>query len=194
MLPHIFVFVLFAALSSFVALDAAAAEKKAFFAGGCFWCMEEAFESVPGVTEVISGYSGGKTRDPTYKKVTGGNTGHFETVEVQYDDNKVSYEQLLRVFWVNIDPTDNGGQFCDRGSSYRSAIFYRNEEEKEIAQMSLDKAMKKLGEKILTPLIRFSKFYAAEEYHQDYYQLNPIRYKYYKYSCGRPARLEMLWG
>lgn len=177
-------------------------ERIAVFAGGCFWCMEEAYEKVPGVTKVLSGYSGGRTKNPTYEKVTYGNTGHYEAVRVHYDDTKVTYAELLEVFWRNIDPLDDGGQFCDRGTSYKSAIFYLDKEQRELAEASLKTATAELKEelqqskkkKLVTPILSFNEFYVAESYHQDYYKTNPTRYKYYKYACGRPGRLNQLWG
>lgn len=170
-------------------------EKIAVFAGGCFWCMEEAFDKVPGVTQTISGYSGGNTDNPSYKDVTYGNTGHREALQVHYDSSRISYQQLLDVFWRNIDPFDDGGQFCDRGFSYKSAIFYANEEQHQLALSSIKKigSLTEQKSKIVTPIMKLTKFYPAESYHQDYHIKNPLRYKYYKYSCGRPARLEKLW-
>lgn len=172
------------------------AERIAVFAGGCFWCMEEAYEKVPGVTKVVSGYSGGHTKNPTYNKVTYGNTGHFEAVQIYYDDQQTNYQELLNIFWRNIDPLDDGGQFCDRGSSYKSAIFYLDAQQRKLAIESLNSAKQQIKEKgkIVTPIIGFKKFYVAESYHQDYFKRNPARYKYYKYACGRPARLNELWG
>lgn len=177
-------------------------ERIAVFAGGCFWCMEEAFEKVPGVTKVVSGYSGGRTKNPTYEKVTYGNTGHYEAVRIHYDDKKTDYEKLLKVFWRNIDPLDDGGQFCDRGTSYKSAIFYLDKSQRELAAASLksvkqeikDKIQQSKAKKVVTPIIKFNEFYVAESYHQDYFKTNPTRYKYYKYACGRPTRLNQLWG
>ena len=175
---------------------AQAAEEVAVFAGGCFWCMEEVYDKVAGVTKTTSGYSGGNSKNPSYKEVTFGRTGHREALEVHYDNSKVTYQQLLTIFWHNIDPLDDGGQFCDRGFSYRSAIFYVNEEQRKQAEASLQQLRdsKVLSRKIVTPIIKFKAFYAAEEYHQDYHSKNPLRYKYYKYGCGRPARLKELWG
>lgn len=173
-----------------------AGQAVATFAGGCFWCMEEAYEKVNGVTSVVSGFMGGKVANPTYKQVSGGNTGHAEVVQVTFDPTKVSYEQLVDWFWVNIDPADATGQFCDKGSEYRSAIFYHGEEQKRIAQASRDKlqASGKLKQPIATEITAASAFYAAEDYHQDYYKKNAVRYQYYKYGCGRAARLEQIWG
>jgi len=169
---------------------------KAIFAGGCFWCMEEAFENVEGVSSVDSGYLGGPQENPTYEQVSSGRTGHFEAIEILYDPATVSYGQLLEVFWRNVDPTDGAGQFCDKGPQYRTAIFYKDEEEKRLSEESKKsiEASKPFPETIATPILPASTFYAAEGYHQDYYKKNPIRYKYYKWGCGRAQRLEELWG
>jgi peptide methionine sulfoxide reductase msrA/msrB len=170
--------------------------EKATFAGGCFWCMEPPFEKLEGVKEVISGYTGGHKKNPTYEEVSSGTTGHVEAVEVIYDPKKVSYEKLLDVFWHQINPTDAGGQFVDRGSSYRSGIFYHDETQKKLAEES----KKKLGESgrfdktIVTEIQPAGPFYRAEEYHQDYYNKNPIRYKFYRYNSGRDRYLESVWG
>lgn len=169
---------------------------KAYFAGGCFWCMEEAFEQVEGVLSVASGYMGGTVANPTYEQVSAGRTGHAEAVEVIYDPAKVSYQQLLEAFWKNIDPLTPNAQFCDHGSQYRSAVFYTSEEEQRLAAASktaIEQA-KQFPAPIVTELVPASAFYQAEDYHQDYYKKNPFRYKYYKYSCGRAKRLEALWG
>ena len=168
----------------------------AIFAGGCFWCMEEAFEKVQGVSAVVSGYVGGTVESPTYEQVSSGRTGHYEAIEVQYDPQEVSYRQLLDVFWRNIDPTDAGGQFCDKGPQYRAAIFYQNEEEKRLAEASKKSTeeSKPFPKPLVTEILPASTFYAAEGYHQDYYKKNPIRYRYYKWGCGRAQRLEELWG
>lgn len=169
---------------------------KATFAGGCFWCMEEAFEGIEGIVSVMSGYTGGQKANPSYEEVSAGGTGHAESVEVLYDPTKVSYSQLLDVFWRNIDPTTPDRQFCDGGNQYRSAIFYHDEEQKRLAEESRKRveATKPFKGPIATQIVPVSVFYAAEEYHQDFYKKNPIRYKYYKYSCGRAKRLEELWG
>jgi peptide-methionine (S)-S-oxide reductase len=175
---------------------AKATTAKATFAGGCFWCMEEAFDSVPGVLATVSGYMGGFTRNPTYEEVSSGRTGHAEVVQVEYDPSKVSYRKLLEVFWRNIDPTQKDGQFCDIGSQYRSAIFYHDEEQRRLAEASraeLEKTKPFKGE-IVTQIVPAGTFYRAEDYHQDYYLKNPVRYKFYKTGCGRPARLKQLWG
>ena len=168
--------------------------KTAVFAGGCFWCMEKPFDKLDGVTSTISGYSGGHVDKPTYEQVSGGGTGHMEVLQVTYDPKKIDYKTLLDTFWVNIDPLDGTGQFCDKGEQYRSAIFYDNEEEKEIAENSLAETAKKLGKKIETKILKASEFFPAENYHQDYYQKNPIRYNFYRGRCGRDARLKELWG
>jgi peptide-methionine (S)-S-oxide reductase len=171
-------------------------ESQAYFAGGCFWCMEEAFEKVGGVTAVISGYMGGTVKNPSYEDVSSGRTGHAESVEVRYDPSKVSYTQLLEAFWRNVDPLTANAQFCDHGNQYRAAIFYRSEEEKQAAEDSRRaiEESKRFKEPIVTQLSPATEFYPAEEYHQDFYKKNPIRYKFYKYTCGRAQRLEALWG
>ncbi len=170
-------------------------KEKATFAGGCFWCMEHPFEKIDGVDSVVSGYIGGETVDPTYQDVSDGNTGHLEAVEITYDPSKVSYEKLLEIFWRQINPIDRGGQFVDRGSQYRSAIFYHNEEQKQMAQNSIrqlnDSGLFKVP--IATELIKAETFYPAEEYHQDYYKKNPVRYKYYRYRSGRDDFIERVW-
>ena len=169
---------------------------KATFAGGCFWCMEEAFEKVDGVASVLSGYAGGTKANPTYKEVSAGRTGHTEVIEVAYDPGIVTYGELLKVFWRNIDPTDGSGQFCDKGSQYRSAIFYHDEEQKELIEESLRSLneTKPFDEPVATEIVPAAMFYLAEDYHQDYYKKNPVRYRYYKYGCGRARRLKALWG
>lgn len=174
----------------------AAQVARAVFAGGCFWCMEPPYDALPGVIATVSGYTGGKGENPSYEQVSAGGTGHFEAIEVSYDPARVSYAQLLDVFWRNVDPLDDGGQFCDRGDSYRTAIFYTTEEEKAAALKSRDAAAEKLVIKgpIVTPLLPAKAFYPAEDYHQDYYQKNPIRYKYYRFACERDQRLKEVWG
>jgi len=174
----------------------AAEQARAVFAGGCFWCMEEAFEKVDGVVSVTSGYMGGQKTNPTYEEVSAGNTGHAESVEVVYDPAKVSYQKLLDHFWKNVDPLTPNAQFCDHGSQYRAVIFYGNDEEKRLAEASKQaiEQSKRFTEPIVTQIAMASKFYPAEDYHQDFYKKNPIRYKFYKTSCGRVNRLEMLWG
>ena len=167
---------------------------KAYFAGGCFWCMEESFEKVDGVTSVISGYSGGNKKNPTYKEVTFGNTGHLETIEVIYDTNKVNFNSLLKVFWENIDPFDKYGQFCDKGYSYRSVAFYQNEKQKDLIENSIKEIEKKFKKKVVTYVRKFEKFYKAEAFHQDYYQINFVNYLRYKKACRREATLNNIWG
>lgn len=185
----------FALMPSNAALDTDT-KAKAYFAGGCFWCMEEVFEQVEGVLSVASGYMGGTVSNPTYEQVSAGRTGHAEAVEVIYDPSSVSYRQLLEAFWRNVDPLTPNAQFCDHGSQYRSAVFYVTEEEKRLAEASkatIEQA-KQFPAPIVTELVPATTFYMAENYHQDYYKKNPFRYKYYKYSCGRAKRLEALWG
>ena len=158
---------------------------KAYFAGGCFWCMEESFEKLDGVKEVISGYSGGTTSNPTYKEVTYGNTGHFEVIEIVYDKEIISYEILLQNFWLNIDPFDAFGQFCDKGYSYRSVAFYQNDLEKKLIGKSILEIEKKFQKKVLTYVRKFEIFYIAEDKHQDYYNEYFLNYLMYKKACGR---------
>jgi len=172
----------------------AATPEKAVFAGGCFWCMEEAFEKVEGVSAVVSGYEGGSVDNPTYEQVSSGGTGHYEVVEVEYDPDVVSYEQLLDAFWRNIDPYDDRGQFCDKGSQYLSAVFYGSDEERQLAEASKAKIAEETGMPVVTAVLADTTFYPAEEYHQDYYHTNEARYKYYKFACGRAQRLEEIWG
>ena len=175
---------------------AQSATAKATFAGGCFWCMEEAYEKLPGVISAVSGYMGGRTKSPTYEQVSTGSSGHAEVVQVQYDPTKITYEKLVEAFWHNVDPTQRDGQFCDHGSQYRSAIFYHGEEQKKAADASraaLEK-MKPFKGEIVTQIVPAGEFYPAEEYHQDYYKKNPVRYKVYKTGCGREARLQAVWG
>ena len=188
------------------AAQAEAAQRSAYFAGGCFWCVEADFEKVPGVKGVISGYTGGKTANPTYKQVTKGGTGHYEAVQIVYDDTKVSYAELLHLFFRSVDPTDAGGQFCDRGDSYRTAIFVSNASEKAAAEKAKAEAQKELGRKVVTPIRSASKFYKAEDYHQNYYRSSEVvltrrgpkskanAYKFYRKSCGRDKKVRQLWG
>ena len=168
--------------------------ERAYFAGGCFWCMEESFENILGVSKVISGYSGGTTENPTYKEVTYGNTGHFEVIEVIYVPEVVSYEKLLEEFWVNIDPFDAAGQFCDKGYSYRSVAFYQNEKQKDLIENSIKEIEQKFKKKVVTYVREFEKFYKAEAFHQDYYQINFVNYLRYKKACRREATLNNIWG
>ena len=166
---------------------------KAYFAGGCFWCMEESFENLNGVSEVVSGYSGGKTKNPTYKEVTYGDTGHFETIEVIYDSSVISYEKLLDNFWINIDPFDEYGQFCDKGYSYRSVAFYQSKEQKIMIEESINKIQKKFEKKVVTFVRKFEEFYKAEDKHQDYYQEYFLNYLRYKKACRREKILNSIW-
>ena len=187
-------------------MPAAAAAETAIVAGGCFWCVESDFESVPGVTEVVSGYTGGTTRNPTYKQVGKGGTGHYEAVEIMFDPAKVSYAHLMELFFRSIDPTDAGGQFCDRGDSYRTAIFVKNARQRAAAEAAKTAAQKALGQKIVTPIVDAGPFYKAEAYHQDYYKGRGIiltrrgpktqanAYKFYRDACGRDKRVRALWG
>jgi peptide-methionine (S)-S-oxide reductase len=168
----------------------------ATFAAGCFWCSEEAFEKVPGVVSVVSGYTDGRTKNPSYELVSSGTTGHTEAVEVKFDPAKVTYEQLLDVFWVNHDATELNGQFCDKGSQYRPGIYWHDEAQKKAAEASKAKyeKLKTFKQRIVTPIVKASQFWPAEEYHQDYYKKNPVRYKFYTSGCGRYPRLDELWG
>ena len=167
--------------------------KKAYFAGGCFWCMEESFDKVEGVMKSISGYSGGHLKNPSYKDVIYKDTGHVEAIEITYDPKKISYEKLVNIFWKNIDPFDKYGQFCDKGKSYRSVIFFQDNNQKEIINNSKLNVEKKFGAKVVTLMWKFEKFYIAEDYHQDYYQNNFLRYLAYKKACQREEILERIW-
>jgi len=173
-----------------------AGQAVATFGGGCFWCMEPPYDKLPGVTATISGYIGGRTVKPTYEQVSAGTTGHVEVVQVVYDPKKVSYEKLLEVFWVNVDPTVKDRQFCDSGTQYRTAIFFHDDAQRKAAEASkaaLEKS-KPFKEPIVTPIEMAGPFYPAEDYHQDYYTKNPTRYSFYRNGCGRDARLKSLWG
>lgn len=174
----------------------AAERASAIFAGGCFWCEETAFEGLPGVISVVSGYTGGAVKNPTYEQVSAGSTGHAESVEVAYDPSKISYEKLLEVFWHNVDPFQRDGQFCDHGTQYRSAIFYRDDAQRQAAEESKRKLEEqpRFRGKIVTQIVPASTFYPAEAYHQDFYKKNPIRYRMYRMGCGRDARLREIWG
>ncbi|MFT5577818.1 MAG: peptide-methionine (S)-S-oxide reductase [Paraglaciecola psychrophila] len=190
MLKQLIAIALLTALSSVCSAD------KALFAGGCFWCIESDFQDLEGIRSAVSGYTGGNTTNPNYKDVTYGNSGHYEAVEIEFDPAIVSYSQLLQHFWRNIDPLDASGQFCDKGASYRSAIFPLDNEQQALAQQSMADARVLLpGNKALvTKIIAATAFYPAEDYHQDYYIKNPKRYKYYRWNCGRDKRLKALWG
>jgi peptide-methionine (S)-S-oxide reductase len=193
-----------AVLLAFFALPAFAAEAPrvppgdsvAIFAGGCFWCVESDFDKVAGVVATISGYTGGKTANPTYEEVSSGTTGHAESVEVIFDPKKVSYQHLLEVYWTSVDPTVKDRQFCDTGTQYRTAIFYANDEQRRAAEESKKKieATKPFKAPIVTEITMAGPFYPAEDYHQDFYKKNPVRYKLYRTGCGRDARLKELWG
>ncbi len=194
---------LIAVIAALAALNAIAQAPKvapghavATFAGGCFWCMEPPYDKLPGVVATISGYMGGSKVNPTYQEVSAGTTGHTEVVQVVYDPKKVTYEKLLEVFWVNIDPTVKDRQFCDSGSQYRSSVFYHDAEQRKAAEASraaLEKS-KPFKDALVTPIEMAAAFYPAEDYHQDYYQKNPVRYQLYRSGCGRDARLKQLWG
>lgn len=185
---------------------AMAATETAVVAGGCFWCVESDFESVPGVKSVVSGYTGGTVKNPTYKQVTKGGTGHYEAVEIHFDPAKISYSKIVELFFRSVDPTDAGGQFCDRGDSYRTAIFAKNEGQRAAAEKAKADAMAALGRKIVTPILNAGPFYKAEDYHQDYYKGNDLvltrrgpkrqseAYKFYRNACGRDQRIKQLWG
>ena len=168
-------------------------EDKAYFAGGCFWCVEESFEKLNGVIEVISGYSGGTTENPTYKEVTYGNTGHFEVVEIIYNKNIISFEELLKNYWINIDPFDAYGQFCDKGYSYRSVAFYHNDKEKKLIERDVKNLEKKFNKKVVTYLREFKKFYKAENRHQNFYKVYFQNYLRYKKACKREETLKEIW-
>jgi peptide-methionine (S)-S-oxide reductase len=167
---------------------------RATFAGGCFWCMEGPFDKLDGVKSTTSGYTGGQVPKPSYEAVSAGGTGHAESVQVVYDPAKVSYEKLLYVYWRNVDPFDARGQFCDHGNQYRPAIFYHDEEQKRLAEASRDELQARFKDPIQVQIVPASTFYPAEEYHQDYYVRNPARYNFYRFGCGRDARLKQVWG
>ncbi|MEL6471640.1 MAG: peptide-methionine (S)-S-oxide reductase MsrA [Cyanobacteria bacterium J06623_4] len=169
-------------------------ETTATFAGGCFWCMEQPFDDLPGVVSTVSGYTGGTVENPTYNQVSSGNTGHVEAMQVTYDPAQVTYDTLLQTFWHNIDPLDNAGQFCDKGSQYRSAIFYDSAEQQAIAQASKQAVADRLNQPVATDILPAATFYPAEDYHQNYYQTHPVRYKVYRFGCGRDQRLSEIWG
>ncbi|HEX8467019.1 MAG TPA: peptide-methionine (S)-S-oxide reductase MsrA [Allosphingosinicella sp.] len=188
-------FILLAAAALPGAGAAAAPQRAAaVFAGGCFWCTESDFDKIPGVISTTSGYTGGKTLNPTYKQVSAGGTGHIEAVRVEYDPTRISYAALAQHFFRTIDPLDAGGQFCDRGYQYRSALFVGNSEQRSAAETAKAQVAARLKKPIGTLILPAAKFYPAEAYHQDYYKKNPIRYRYYRFSCGREARLKKVWG
>jgi peptide-methionine (S)-S-oxide reductase len=167
---------------------------KATFAGGCFWCMEKPFDVLPGVVSTTSGYTGGQTERPSYRQVSSGKTGHAESVQVVYDPTQVSYEKLLDVFWHNVDPLDEGGQFCDRGSQYRSSVFVYDEAQRKQAEQSKQTLEQSGLQPIATKIVAASEFYAAEDYHQNYYETNALKYRFYRFACGRDQRLAQVWG
>lgn len=178
-------------------VSGAAAQTKtetAIFAAGCFWCVEEAYEKVPGVISAVSGYTGGKTKNPSYQQVTTGTTGHYEAVKITYDPGKVSYRQLVDWFWRNVDPHDADGQFCDKGPHYRGAIFVEGAAQKKVADESKAAVANQLKQPVVTEILSATAFYDAEDYHQDYYKKNSNRYQFYKYGCRRVQRLEQIWG
>jgi peptide-methionine (S)-S-oxide reductase len=188
------VLVLGLAISGIGAAGAQAPTATATFAGGCFWCVEADFDKVPGVISTTSGYTGGQVPNATYQQVSAGGTGHAEAVEVVYDPAKVSYEKLLDWFWHHVDPLVKNRQFCDVGDQYRTAIFVRNDAEQRLAQESLQKVAAVLKAPVYTEIAPAGPFYKAEDYHQDYYLKNPVRYKYYRWNCGRDQRIEQVWG
>lgn len=172
----------------------AAGLRTAAFAGGCFWCMEQPFAELDGVTEVVSGYTGGTVEMPTYKQVSAGRTGHKEAVQVTYDPARVTYQKLLDVFWRNVDPFDADGQFCDRGEQYGTAVYAADPEQRRLAEQSKQGLQERFGRPLATGVVDAGPFYRAEDYHQDYARKNPVRYRYYRYTCGRDARLSKVWG
>ena len=175
-------------------IEKAPGTETATFAAGCFWCVEEAFDKLDGVISTTSGYTGGSTQNPTYDQVSSGGTGHTEAVQVTYDPAKVTYEALLDAFWHNVDALDGGGQFCDRGSQYRPGIFFHSPEQQQLAEASKKRVAAALGKPVPTEIVAAGAFYKAEGYHQNYHEKNPLRYKFYKWNCGRAQRLEQLWG
>ena len=196
MIRHLLVILGLAAAFLAPGLAQSQALSTATFAGGCFWCVEEAFEKLPGVVSAVSGYADGKTKNPSYEMVSSGTTGHTEVVEVKFDPSKLSYGQLLDAFWLNHDPTTLGRQFCDSGSQYRPGIYWHDEEQRKLAEASKAKydKLKTFKQPIVTPIVKASQFWPAEDYHQDYYKKNPVRYKFYTSGCGRYSRLDELWG
>ena len=175
------------------AFNSYAEEKKVYLAGGCFWCLEEAFQNIEGVISAISGYSGGHTDNPTYEKISSGKTGHIEALEVIYEDSVINTDNILKIFFTNIDPFDGNGQFCDKGKSYRSVAFYLNKDQKNKIKNSLDQIEKRFNSQVVTLTWQFEKFYPAEDYHQDYYQKNFVRYLSYKKACQREEVLNKIW-
>jgi peptide-methionine (S)-S-oxide reductase len=188
------ILVLAVIVSGLLGGNVAAQTKEVVFAGGCFWCLEGPFDALPGVLETQSGYTGGQAPNPTYEQVSSGASGHLEAMRVVYDPEQIDFEKLLDVFWRNIDPTDPGGQFCDRGPQYRSAIFFGDAAEEAAARASKARVEESRGFTVATEILPRTAFYAAEEYHQDYYRKNPLRYRFYRQGCGRDLRLKQLWG
>jgi len=189
--------ILFAVSSAAFAEDSesrSSMTETAIFAGGCFWCMEPPFDKLNGVVSTTSGYTSGHQKNPTYRQVSAGTSGHTEAIEIVFDPKKVSYEKLLEVFWLNIDPLNGKGQFCDFGSQYRTGIFYVDDAQQKLAEKSREEIIEKLGKPVATEITAASEFYPAEDYHQNYYQVNPVRYNYYRWSCGRDQQLKELWG
>jgi peptide-methionine (S)-S-oxide reductase len=193
-MPRLLLGLIFALAAAGLAAAQNAPTQKAVFAGGCFWCTESDFDKVPGVLSTTSGYIGGKTANPTYNQISAGGTGHAEAVEVVYDPGKVSYQQLLDYYWRTVDPLAKDAQFCDRGDQYRTAIFTFGEEQMRLAQASKKKIEAELKRKVFTEIAAAGTFFPAEDYHQDFYQKNPVKYKFYRWNCGRDQRLEQLWG
>lgn len=195
-LPYLTLLLLFIIMPSNSQPSANTNQQTAIFAGGCFWCIEADFDKIAGVTETLSGYIGGHVKNPNYQQISAGNTGHTEAVQLHFDPSKVSYKQLLDVFWRNIDPTTNDRQFCDRGSQYRAEIFYQDLQQKKWAEESKTQInqSKPFDDPIVTAITSASEFYVAEDYHQNFHTKNPIRYKFYRYNCGRDKRLQQLWG
>lgn len=183
-----------AALAFAQTAQSPARTEKATFAGGCFWCVEADFDKVDGVISTTSGYTGGRTPNPTYKEVSGGSTGHAEAVEIVYDPAKVSFEKLLETFWRSIDPLVKDRQFCDSGDEYRSAIFFHNDDQKRLAEATRSVVEAQLKQKVFTEIVPAGPFYKAEDYHQDYYIKNPSKYSFYRWNCGRDQRLQQIWG
>ncbi|MEC9483834.1 MAG: peptide-methionine (S)-S-oxide reductase MsrA [Halomonas sp.] len=194
LLTPILLHAMFAISPAFAQEEESSSLAHATFAGGCFWCVEEAFDELEGVESTLSGYAGGEQETPTYEQVASGETGHAEAVRVSYDPRQVDYATLLDAFWHNVDPFAENRQFCDIGSQYRSAIFYHNDEQRRLAEQTRDALEQRFGKAIATQIVPADKFWKAEGYHQDYYRKNPVRYHFYKAGCGRTARLEEIWG
>ncbi len=190
------IFVICVTIAGSVARQAVAAEETAILAGGCFWCVESDYDHVPGVLKTTSGYIGGEAPNPTYKSVSAGGSGYLEAVEIIFDPDKVSYAEILDIFWRSVDPTDDGGQFCDRGESYKTAIFVTSDAQRSTAEASKAaiEASGLLNDPVVTPIRTATKFYPAEDYHQNYAEINPLRYNFYRLSCGRDAKVKDLWG